>query len=184
MCHVFAVEVGDLYFSPFTLDLSLRTGAIAMEQFRTLSGEAVDQQPQVNQHHVERFGIGRFFVMLFWLHQIFLGLPSMAFGVQLLIRKSDGTMDMIGLVLTWIGGTLCWGFAVMLHERYRFRLPKTFPVRLGPEETPAAREQDGAKFDRTYRGFPYRQKVGRVEVLTADGVQTYPNMNEFRRAVD
>jgi hypothetical protein len=167
-----------------------------MEQFRTLSGEAVDEQPQVNQHHVERFGAGRFFVALFWLHQIFLGLPSMAFGVQLLIRKADGSLDMIGLVLTWIGGTLCWGFAILLHERYRFRLPRTFPVRLGqdtsqpagqPASQPARereREPDGGKFDRTYRGFPYRQKVGRVEVLTADGVQTYPNMNEFRRAVD
>src|ERR1700730_4100496 len=104
MFHVFAVESGRPLFSPVYPGLSVRAGAIVMEQFRALSGEVVEQQPQVNQHHMERFGPGRFFVLLFWLHQIFLGLPSMAFGVQLLIRKTDGTLDMIGLVLTWIGG--------------------------------------------------------------------------------
>jgi|SRR5215470_3445848 len=155
-----------------------------MGQLRNETGEGVNQN-QVNQHYIERFGAGRCFVLLFWLHQIFLGLPSMAFGIQLLTRKSEGTLDMISLALTWIGGTLCWGFAILLHERYRFRLPRLFPVRLAAEETqPSRQPEDVAKFDRTYRGFPYRQKVGRVEVLTSEGVQTYPNMNEFRRAVD
>jgi len=152
-----------------------------MAQLRTGNADSV------NHHRVERFGAGRFFVLLFWLHQIVLGIPSMVFGVQLLTRKAEGNLDTLGFLLAWIGGTLCWGFAILVHERQRFPLPKTFPVKLrggggGEEDTSA--KLDETRFDRTYRGFPYRQKVGRVEVLTAEGVQTYPNMNEFRRAVD
>jgi hypothetical protein len=45
------------------------------------------------------------------------GLPSAAIGLDLLInRTTEGRIPVIGLFLAWIGGTLLWGLASLLHH--------------------------------------------------------------------
>jgi hypothetical protein len=55
---------------------------------------------------------------LFWVHQVILGLPSAVLGLDLLMAgETQGIINVIGLFLAWIGGTLMWGFAVLIHRR-------------------------------------------------------------------
>ena len=62
--------------------------------------------------------------VLFWIHQFFLGIPSMFFGLDLLTHgKTDGIINVIGLLLVWIGGTLVWGLAAIMYERSDYELP-------------------------------------------------------------
>ena len=64
------------------------------------------------------------FKVLFWVHQAVLGLPSVGFGIQLLAEgKSEGILNVIGFLLAWIGGTLVWGFAALMHQRSIYDLP-------------------------------------------------------------
>jgi hypothetical protein len=67
------------------------------------------------------------FQFLFWVHQIFLGLPSVGFGFQLLMEgKTQGIISVIGFLLAWIGGTLVWGLAALMHQRPVYDLPRVF----------------------------------------------------------
>jgi hypothetical protein len=60
----------------------------------------------------------RIFQVLFWIHQVVVGLPSMGFGLDLITQgKAQGIINVIGLFLAWTGGTLVWGFAVLMHQR-------------------------------------------------------------------
>jgi hypothetical protein len=68
----------------------------------------------------------RIFRVLFWIHQVLYGLPSVLLGLELLniqVRDPDtvlittrGFALAIPLLLTWIGGTLLWGLASLLHR--------------------------------------------------------------------
>jgi hypothetical protein len=58
------------------------------------------------------------FKILFWVHQVVLGLPSGIIGLDLVIRgQTDGILAAIGLLLAWIGGTLMWGLAALIHKK-------------------------------------------------------------------
>src|SRR5262249_10164843 len=66
----------------------------------------------------------RIFRVLFWVHQVLFGLPSAVIGIDLLDRDfvtgagttTLGLIPVIGLFLAWIGGTLLWGLASLLHH--------------------------------------------------------------------
>src|SRR5262249_29230666 len=50
-------------------------------------------------------------------HQVVLGLPAATIGLDLVIRgQTEGILAAIGLLLAWIGGTLMWGLAVLIHQ--------------------------------------------------------------------
>jgi hypothetical protein len=67
------------------------------------------------------------FTILFWVHQGILGLPSVGFGLDLLIMgRAGGIINVIGLFLAWIGGTLVWGLAALIHERPSYDLTPIF----------------------------------------------------------
>jgi hypothetical protein len=58
------------------------------------------------------------FKILFWIHQAVLGLPSATIGLDLIIRgQTEGILAAFGLLLAWIGGTLMWGFAALIHQK-------------------------------------------------------------------
>jgi hypothetical protein len=68
---------------------------------------------------------------LFWLVQVFLGVPSILEAAQLLTTgKAEGALFMIALFLAWIGATLAVGVASLVHGQSSFALPIVFPVRL------------------------------------------------------
>ena len=55
------------------------------------------------------------------------GLPSVSIGLDLVIEgKAEGLFNAIGLLLAWIGGTLVWGLAALIHGRRTFDLPPIF----------------------------------------------------------
>ena len=59
------------------------------------------------------------FKILFWIHQVILGLPAATIGLDLVIRgQTEGILAAIGLLLAWIGGTLVWGLAVLIHQKH------------------------------------------------------------------
>ena len=65
--------------------------------------------------------------VVFWIHQVFLGLPSVAIGADLLVEgKTEGIINAIGLLLAWIGGTLVFGLAAFMYRRPIFDLPPVF----------------------------------------------------------
>jgi hypothetical protein len=67
------------------------------------------------------------FKLLFWIHQGIVGLPAMSIGADLLLKgKSEGIINAIGLLLAWIGGTLVWGLAALMHRRPVYELPPAF----------------------------------------------------------
>ena len=69
----------------------------------------------------------RVFKLLFWVHQVVLGLPSMFFAWELLTQgKASGIINVIGVFLAWIGGTLVWGLAALMHQRTVYELPSVF----------------------------------------------------------
>jgi hypothetical protein len=47
---------------------------------------------------------------------VLFGLPSMGFGLDLLIQgQTTGVLNVISIFLAWIGGTLVFGFAPLMH---------------------------------------------------------------------
>src|SRR5215831_2699531 len=59
--------------------------------------------------------------VLFWVHQVLFGWPSAVIGLDLLgfvttDRTPLGLVPVMGLFLAWIGGTLLWGLASLLHH--------------------------------------------------------------------
>jgi hypothetical protein len=69
-------------------------------------------------------GASLLFKVLFWVHQILLGLPSITIGLDLLTEgKTVGIVYAIGFLLAWIGGTLVWGLAAIMHQRPVYELP-------------------------------------------------------------
>jgi hypothetical protein len=68
----------------------------------------------------------RIFRVLFWIHQVLVGLPSVLLFLELFnisVRELDtmlittrGFALAIPLLLTWIGGSLLWGLASLLHR--------------------------------------------------------------------
>ena len=78
----------------------------------------------VRQHNG---GASSVFKVLFWVHQVVLGLPSVGFGLNLLIEGTvQGVISVIGVFLAWIGGTLVWGLAALMHQRMSYDLPPVF----------------------------------------------------------
>jgi hypothetical protein len=70
---------------------------------------------------------GGVFRALFWIHQVVLGLPSVFFALDLLIKgRTDGIINVIGIFLAWIGGTLVFGLAAIMHQRLSYSLPPVF----------------------------------------------------------
>ena len=58
------------------------------------------------------------FKILFWVHQVILGLPAATIGLDLVIRgQTEGILAAIGLLLAWIGGTQVWGLAALMHQK-------------------------------------------------------------------
>jgi hypothetical protein len=58
------------------------------------------------------------FKILFWIHQVILGVPSFVIGLDLVIEgRTEGILAALGLLLAWIGGTLLWGFAALIHQK-------------------------------------------------------------------
>lgn len=59
----------------------------------------------------------RAFKILFWVHQVVIGVPAAFIGFEILSTgTSDGIVNAIGLLLAWIGGTLLWGLAALIHR--------------------------------------------------------------------
>jgi hypothetical protein len=136
-----------------------------------------------NVHRIESRGLAGIFKLFFWITQIVLGLPCLFYGFELVTRgRADGIINVIGLFLAWIGGTLTWGIAAIMHERFYFSLPAVYRVAI--EQNNAASELAAPTFDDTYKGFPYRTlRSGAVEVSTADGLKTYASFNEFQQII-
>ena len=89
-----------------------------------MSGIASPAHLSMLQHDRGASGV---FKVLFSIHQVLLGLPSMGFGFELLTQgKTQGIINVIGLFLAWIGGTLVWGFAALIHQRPVYDLPPVF----------------------------------------------------------
>jgi len=79
------------------------------------------------QQQSRSFGrASRIFRVLFWIHQVLFGLPSVLLVLELfnIVRTNPNTLLIttrgfalaIPLLLTWIGGTLLWGLASLLHR--------------------------------------------------------------------
>lgn len=75
----------------------------------------------------------RAFAILFWIHNIVFGGSSALIAIELLSTgKATGVINAIALALIWIGGSITWGFAALIHER------PSFNGRIEPE-SPAVR---------------------------------------------
>jgi hypothetical protein len=80
---------------------------------------------EIRQHY--RGGVSQVFIVLFWIHQAVLGLPSVSFGVDLLTEgKADGIINVVGFLLAWIGGTLVFGLAALMHQKVSYTMPPAF----------------------------------------------------------
>ena len=76
------------------------------------------------QQHFGR--ASRIFRVLFWIHQVLFGLPSVLLFFEVinigkgnpdpLLVTTTGFGLEIPLLLTWIGGSLLWGLASLLHR--------------------------------------------------------------------
>ena len=90
------------------------------------------RQPQRHQTlplqvHSYSHGPALVFKILFWIYQVLLGLPSALIGLDLLLEgETSGVIAAIGLLLAWIGGTLVWGLAALMHQRTVYELPSVF----------------------------------------------------------
>jgi hypothetical protein len=68
----------------------------------------------------------RIFKILFWVHQVLFGLPSLLIGgdfINIIVKSPDrpliainGYYALIPVLLAWIGGTLLWGLASLMHR--------------------------------------------------------------------
>ena len=88
------------------------------------------RQPQRHQTlplqvHSYSHGPALVFKILFWIHQVLLGLPSALIGLDLLL-EGETSGEAIVLLLAWIGGTLVWGLAALMHQRTVYELPSVF----------------------------------------------------------
>jgi hypothetical protein len=89
-----------------------------------MSATASSELLSIRQHGGGAAGV---FKVLFWVHQIILGLPSVGYGLDLLVEgKVQGVISVIGIFLAWIGGTLVWGFGALMHQRMSYDLPPIF----------------------------------------------------------
>ena len=79
------------------------------------------------QQQSRSFGrASRIFRVLFWIHQVLVGVPSVLLFLELfnIVRTDPNTLLIstrgfalaIPLLLIWIGGTLLWGLASLLHR--------------------------------------------------------------------
>ena len=90
------------------------------------------RQPQRHQTlplqvHGYSHGSALVFKILFWIYQVLLGLPSALIGLDLLLEgETSGVIAAIALLLAWIGGTLVWGLAALMHQRTVYELPSVF----------------------------------------------------------
>jgi hypothetical protein len=87
----------------------------------------MDDKPPSVQQQSRSFGrASRIFRVLFWIHQVLVGLPSVLLVLELfhILRTNPDTLLVttqgfglaMALLLTWIGGTLLWGLASLLHR--------------------------------------------------------------------
>jgi hypothetical protein len=88
------------------------------------------RQPQRHQTlplqvHSYSHGPALVFKILFWIHQVLLGLPSALIGLDLLL-EGETSGEAVVLLLAWIGGTLVWGLAALMHQRTIYELPSVF----------------------------------------------------------
>jgi len=77
------------------------------------------------QVHSYSHGPALVFKILFWIHQVLLGLPSALIGLDLLLG-GETSGEAVVLLLAWIGGTLVWGLAALMHQRTVYELPSVF----------------------------------------------------------
>lgn len=117
-----------------------------------------------------------FFQVMFWIHQLVLGIPAVGLALNLIItRQAEGALYSICFFLAWIGGSLTWGFATLIHKSEKLELPGVFGVRLDD-----GKHENG--FDGNYRGYPYREMSdGTIEVETANGLVSYRNWRELTK---
>ena len=74
------------------------------------------------------------FKILFWIHQFLFEVPSMLTSLTILTGQTSenglsvafGLLSVSGLFLAWIGGTLVWGLAAIMHRRPAYDLPSVF----------------------------------------------------------
>jgi len=79
--------------------------------------------------------------IFFWIHQFVFGLPSVFLGMDLLMKgTTQGLIPAIALILAWIGGTLMWGFATLIHSPYQ---PSAKYVVALEKEVAALRAKEG-----------------------------------------
>ena len=88
------------------------------------------RQPQRHQTlplqvHSYSHGPALVFKILFWIHQVLLGLPSALISLDLLL-EGETSGEAVVLLLAWIGGTLVWGLAALMHQRTIYELPSVF----------------------------------------------------------
>ena len=101
------------------------------------------RQPQRHQTlplqiHSYSHGPALVFKILFWIHQVLLGLPSALIGLDLLLG-GETSGEAVVLLLAWIGGTLVWGLAALMHQRTIYELPSVFDQRSLQAVRPAIR---------------------------------------------
>jgi hypothetical protein len=112
-------------FALFFLIVLLLTGAIGALIWAVRSGLRKPVSPPLPTVRLRQPGeASKVFQILFWIHQLVLGLPSVGIGLDLLGEgKATGIINAIGLLLAWIGGTLVWGLAAIIHQRPVYELP-------------------------------------------------------------
>jgi hypothetical protein len=96
------------------------------------------------------------FKFLFWIHQVVLGLPSMFFAWELLAQgKATGIINVIGVFLAWIGGTLVWGLAAIIHQNPLLPKPMTNPASASQTGNGSVESVLPSGRPKTYRGYSY-----------------------------
>ena len=139
---------------------------------------------------------GKVFKILFWIHQVVLGVPSMFFALELVTKgKATGIINVIGVFLAWIGGTLVWGLAAIIHQNlppkppgYGVYFSEALPG--GGERRESRRAQEQLQQDRREGVFrpdgvmentPYRVLPnGEAEAMTQGGVVRFQSLNHLR----
>ena len=112
---VFVVVVGLISIAAYVIHRAVRSRQLQRQQTLPL------------QVHSYSHGPALVFKILFWIHQVLLGLPSALIGLDLLLEgETSGVIAAIGLLLAWIGGTLVWGLAALMHQRTVYELPSVF----------------------------------------------------------
>ena len=94
------------------------------DELKTFVDVLTRNKPQQQSRSFGR--ASRIFRVLFWIHQVLFGLPSVLLVLELfnIVRTDPNTLLIstrgfalaIPLLLTWIGGTLLWGLASLLHR--------------------------------------------------------------------